>query len=102
MPSSETNPKSKAAPKKPAAPRKRKKAPPTPLEEAKNESLLSLLRETAPGRFVLWTLFILVLVGVNLLISLNSFDRFFLFFGIELIVIVLARWFFYVFRNWRK
>ena len=65
-------------------------------------SFFQFLIETTFGRFLLGFAILLLLVGLNLLFSLNSFDRFFLLVGIELTVFVLLIWIIFLIRNRKK
>ena len=62
-------------------------------------SFFSLLRETAPGRLLLAFLIFLLILGVDFLLSVNHFDQFFLFVGIELILFILLKWGIFVVRS---
>jgi len=65
-------------------------------------SFLRFLKDTTLGRFVLGVSVFFLLVGIDLLFSLNNFDKFFLLFGIELTVFVLLCWVIFVIRNKKK
>lgn len=76
---------------KAARTRARKAVPKTPL--------LSVLKESSGGRFVLLLVSVVCILGLDFLISLNQFDRFFLLLGIELIAAVLIGWIRFVLRG---
>lgn len=50
------------------------------------------LRAHRIGRVLLAILVAGLLIGLDFLISLNRFDRFFLFLGIELLILILIGW----------
>ena len=61
--------------------------------------LLTVLKDSSGGRFVLILVTVVCILGLDFLISLNQFDRFFLFLGIELIAAVLICWIRFVLRG---
>jgi len=61
--------------------------------------LLTVLKDSSGGRFVLLLISVVCILGLDFLISLNQFDRFFLFLGIELIAAVLIGWIRFVLRG---
>jgi len=71
--------------------RSKKVVPKTPL--------LTVLKDNSGGRFVLILITVVCILGLDFLISLNQFDRFFLFLGIELIAAVLIGWIRFVLRG---
>ena len=78
-----------------------KKAAPPP-ERSLLSAIIMAMRGNAIGRAVLYCLLILLLIGINLLLSLNIFDRFFLFLGIEIILVTIAIWLYFVLRTRRS
>lgn len=56
------------------------------------KNILTALKGSAAGRFLLLVVGIIVVLGLDFLFSLNQFDRFFLILGIELIAAVLIGW----------
>lgn len=58
-----------------------------------------MLRESPAGRFLLILAAVIGILGLDFLISLNQFDRFFLCLGIELIAAVLIGWVLFVLRG---
>ena len=62
-------------------------------------SVLSSLRDSKIGRIILIAICTLCVLVLNYLITLNQFDRFFLFVGVELIVVVLFCWIRFVLRG---
>ena len=78
------SPSGKAAATSSARSRSRKNVKKTPL--------INVLLESPAGRFVLVAFVVLCVLGVDFLVSLNQFDRFFMLLGIELIAAVLIGW----------
>jgi len=58
----------------------------------KKVPLLTVIKSSSAGRFMLIILGTLCVLGLDFLFSLNQFDRFFLLLGIELIAAVLIGW----------
>ena len=58
-----------------------------------------MLRGNAIGKFVLILLATALVLGIDFLVSFNLMDRFFLIFGIELILVVLIGWIRFVIRR---
>jgi len=75
----------------------------TPKASANNGSTFSdvfyIIRNTLAGRILIAILMVLALVGLNLLLSLNSFNRFFTLLGAELVIGILVFWVVYLFRE---
>ena len=61
-------------------------------KNVKKTPLITILLDSPAGRFVLVTFAVLCVLGVDFLVSLNQFDRFFMLLGIELIAAVLIGW----------
>lgn len=76
-----------------SAPRRRK--------SQKQQGFFSILAESRLGRFLLALFVTFILLGVNFLLSVNQFDRFFTLVGIELIIVVLLAWIRFVIRGQR-
>jgi len=51
------------------------------------------------GKALLYVLGVLVIVGLDILLTLNNFDRFFVLLGIELILSVLIGWVIFVIKD---
>lgn len=66
---------------------------------AKHSSVLYALRIHPIGRVILITICAACVVGLDFLITLNSFNRFFLVLGVELIILVLFCWIRFVIRG---
>lgn len=62
----------------------------------KKTPLITVLKDSSAGRFILVTFAVLCVLGVDFLVSLNQFDRFFMLLGIELIAAVLIGWILFV------
>ncbi len=65
----------------------------------KKTPLLTVLKDSPPGRFLLLFIAVVSVLGLDFLFSLNKFDRFFLLLGIELIAAVLIGWIRFVLRG---
>ena len=65
----------------------------------KKTPLITVLKDSSAGRFILVTIAVLCVLGVDFLVSLNQFDRFFMLLGIELIAAVLIGWIRFVLRG---
>jgi len=66
---------------------------------AQKISVIQLLRGNAIGRFLLILLVTAMVLGIDILVSFNLMDRFFLILGIELILVVLIGWIRFVIRR---
>lgn len=62
-------------------------------------SVFHVLKENPLGRFLLLLLAVVLLIGIDFLISFNSMDRFFIAVGIEFILLVLIGWVRFVLRG---
>ncbi|NLW89620.1 MAG: hypothetical protein GXY43_07900 [Clostridiaceae bacterium] len=51
------------------------------------------------GKTILIILAVIVVFGLNLLITLNHFERFFILLGVEWIVATLVGWIMFVFKD---
>lgn len=71
----------------------------SPWEITETEGIFYLMRSTSAGRFLLCIAGIALLIGINLLLSLNVFERFFLFLGIEIMTAVLIIWALHLIKN---
>ena len=68
-------------------------------KNVKKAPLISILKESPAGRFLLILVAVICILGLDFLVSLNQFDRFFLLLGIELIAAVLIGWILFVLRG---
>jgi hypothetical protein len=59
----------------------------------------SFLRENRLGRILLVIICVSCVILLNFILSFNRFEQFFLFLGVELIVVVLVCWIRFVFRK---
>ncbi len=59
----------------------------------------TLLKTTFFGRVLLFLAIFSLVVGIDILIAQNSFERFTLMLGIEVIILALACWLVYLVRN---
>jgi hypothetical protein len=51
------------------------------------------------GKALLYILGVLALVGLDILLTLNNFDRFYVLLGIELILAILVGWVIFVLKD---
>jgi len=68
-------------------------------KKVKKAPLLSVLKDSSAGRFLLILVSIICILGLDFLFSLNKFGLFFLYLGIELIAAVLVGWIRFVLRG---
>jgi len=68
-------------------------------KKAARAPLLSVLKDSSAGRFLLILVAVICILGLDFLFSLNKFGLFFLFLGIELIAAVLIGWIRFVLRG---
>lgn len=57
------------------------------------------LANNPAGKALLYVLGVLAIVGLDILLTLNNFDRFFVLLGIELILSVLIGWVIFVLKD---
>lgn len=62
-------------------------------------SLFFKFAKNPAGKVLLYILGVLVIIGLDILITLNNFDRFFVLLGIELILSVLIGWVIFVLKD---
>ncbi|MBN1891511.1 MAG: hypothetical protein JW780_01925 [Clostridiales bacterium] len=62
-------------------------------------SLITRLYRHPIGRIALIIVAVILLIGLNFLLTLNHFERFFILLGIEWIAANLIGWLFFVFRD---
>jgi len=68
-------------------------------KNVKKTPIITVLKDSSAGRFLLGTVAVICVLGVDFLVSLNQFDRFFMLLGIELIAAVLIGWIRFVLRG---
>ena len=66
------------------------------------KSIIYTLRQTPAGMVLIYIISMILLIALNLLLSLNSFDTFFLMLGIELVVFLCIRWLLFALKNKKK
>gem|GEM_PF-1490999 len=64
--------------------------------------ILYIARNTLAGKILLTAILLSILFGLNLLFSMNRFDRFFTLLGVELVIGILIFWVVYLFREHKK
>ena len=65
----------------------------------KKRSVFAILKDSSAGQFLIIITGTICVIGLDFLISLNQFDRFFVLLGVELIVVVLIGWIRFVFHG---
>ena len=72
------------------------------MEEPDKEPLYVVLWSYSWGKILYLLLGILVLIGLDFLIAMNNYDRFFTVLGIEIIAAMLIGWIIYLILDRKK
>ncbi|MBO4928654.1 MAG: hypothetical protein J5379_10470 [Clostridiales bacterium] len=88
--------------KAPASSRSSKSKAQVRVEEPDKEPLYVVLWSYSWGKILYLLLGILVLIGLDFLIAMNNYDRFFTVLGIEIIAAMLIGWIIYLILDRKK
>jgi len=79
-------------------PVKRNRTSTVTASKSKTSAITRMYRHPV-GKTILIILAVIVVFGLNLLITLNHFERFFILLGVEWIVATLVGWIMFVFKD---
>lgn len=99
-PTKKTTRKSTSSGRRPSGSRSASKRSVQPAPSA-SSFFLKVYRNPA-GKVLFLVLGILLIVGLDILLALNNFDRFFILLGIELVLSILAGWVIFVLKDRMK
>lgn len=74
----------------------------TSSAKKQQQSFFTILKETPAGMALIYAIGVVLFLTLDLLLSLNSFDTFFLLLGIELVVFLCIRWLLFALKNKKK
>lgn len=89
--------KSGSSNRKPSSSRSASHRPTTPAPSL--SSFFMKFAKNPAGKALLYILGVLAIFGLDILLTLNNYDRFFVLLGIELILSVLVGWIIFVFKD---